>query len=128
MGAGRRWARTAEERRGQERETQGKGWGPARQVGVKVGSEPNSGRDLRQTGVCRRGAHSGGGGRGGGRTSDPTAWMMGSSRDRAAPGRTTHRGAELWLALALAAFLRLQVQVKHRRHARTGPAGSQVLT
>ena len=87
------------------------------------GSDLNSGWDLRQTSVCGTRALSARGCPG-----DPIAWTTGSSRDQAAPGRTTHRGAELWLALAFAAFLCLQVQVKHRRNGCAGPAGPPAST
>lgn len=63
-GGGQKWELAGDGpglgRRGQrqKRANQGKGWGPGRQVGVRLGSELNRGRDLRKTGDCRSGAHS----------------------------------------------------------------------
>lgn len=61
---------------------------------------------------------------------DPIARVAGSALRSSRARRTTHRRAELWLglALALAAFLRLQVQVKYCRHRGAGPAGPSART
>lgn len=58
MGAGRRWARTGEERPTAEKGESGEGLGSWKTGRVRLGSELNRGRDLKKTGDCRSGAHS----------------------------------------------------------------------